>query len=318
LLSHSLTLSLSLSFSLTHSQRVASERCEEVGRSVGYNIRLEKRESRDTRLLFVTTGVLLRRLEGDGAAAAGGSANGSGSGSGGFGSSHHSKSSSASSSLNSKGLAGVSHVIVDEVHERSEDSDFLLMVLRDLLPHHPKLRVVLMSATMNAALFSTYFGGAPVITIPGRTFPVCVCLSVSVSVSVVMSVRVRVNVSVSGCVLLFGAVCCDFCLVLFFLPFGSYYHSRALYPPQLLAIHPQNSQQHFLLSTSNNKKITCSDLYMYLSLHTHTRTHPSVLRRCKISTSSTHSNSPLTRWHAASTGRVRDPAPRAAFSRPQR
>jgi ATP-dependent RNA helicase DHX57 len=82
----------------------------------------------------------------------------------------------------------------DQVHERSEDSDFLLMVLRDLLPKHPHLRyvlsflfccivmvhclfcvllsVVLMSATMNSALFSQYFGGAPVITIPGRTFPV--------------------------------------------------------------------------------------------------------------------------------------------------
>jgi ATP-dependent RNA helicase DHX57 len=46
------------------------------------------------------------------------------------------------------------------------------MVLRDLLPKHPNLRVILMSATMNAQLFSAYFGGAPIFTIPGRTFPV--------------------------------------------------------------------------------------------------------------------------------------------------
>ncbi len=46
------------------------------------------------------------------------------------------------------------------------------MVIRDLLPNFPRLRVVLMSATMNADLFSRYFHGAPVITIPGRTFPV--------------------------------------------------------------------------------------------------------------------------------------------------
>jgi HrpA-like RNA helicase len=65
-------------------QRVAAEMCEDVGRTVGYNIRLEKCESRDTRLLFCTTGVLLRRLEG-------------------------------SSSDRGDGLQGVSHIIVDEV-----------------------------------------------------------------------------------------------------------------------------------------------------------------------------------------------------------
>ncbi|XP_065345049.1 putative ATP-dependent RNA helicase DHX57 [Cloeon dipterum] len=117
-------------------ERVADERAEKIGQSVGYQIRLESKTCSSTRLLFCTTGILLRRLEGDAE------------------------------------LGAVSHVIVDEVHERSDESDFLLMILRDLLPKRPDLKIVLMSATLNADLFSQYFGQVPVIEIPGRTFPV--------------------------------------------------------------------------------------------------------------------------------------------------
>lgn len=69
-------------------------------------------------------------------------------------------------------LDTVSHIIVDEVHERSEESDFLLLILKELLAKRRDLRVILMSATLNAALFSNYFGQVPVLEIPGRTFPV--------------------------------------------------------------------------------------------------------------------------------------------------
>lgn len=117
-------------------ERVAEERVDKVGNVVGYQIRLESKTSSLTRLLFCTTGILLRRLEGD------------------------------------PNLTSVSHVIVDEVHERSEESDFLLMILRDLLQVRKDLKVILMSATLNANLFSNYFGKVPVIEIPGRTFPV--------------------------------------------------------------------------------------------------------------------------------------------------
>ncbi|XP_059143373.1 putative ATP-dependent RNA helicase DHX57 [Physella acuta] len=117
-------------------QRVANERAEKLGRSVGYNVRLESLTSPYTRLLFCTIGIILRRLEAD------------------------------------PQLEGVSHIIIDEVHERSEESDFLLMILRDVLVKRPDLKVILMSATMNANLFSCYFGGCPVLEIPGRTFPV--------------------------------------------------------------------------------------------------------------------------------------------------
>lgn len=105
---------------------------------VGYAIRGERRASRECRLLFTTTGVLLRRL------GAGGDTN----------------------------LNSISHVVVDEVHERNVDSDFLLLELRELLKRNPKVKVVLMSATINQETFANYFSGAPCISIPGRTFPV--------------------------------------------------------------------------------------------------------------------------------------------------
>ncbi|KAG9449015.1 hypothetical protein H6P81_008980 [Aristolochia fimbriata] len=118
------------------SERVAAERGEKLGESVGYKVRLEGIKGRDTRLLFCTTGVLLRRL------------------------------------LVDRNLNGISHVIVDEIHERGMNEDFLLIVLKELLPRRPELRLILMSATLNAELFSSYFGGAPTIHIPGFTYPV--------------------------------------------------------------------------------------------------------------------------------------------------
>lgn len=66
----------------------------------------------------------------------------------------------------------ISHVVLDEVHERSIDSDFLLIVLRRLMQKRPDLKVILMSATLEAQRFSNYLGGVPVMNIPGRTFPV--------------------------------------------------------------------------------------------------------------------------------------------------
>ncbi|XP_055878293.1 putative ATP-dependent RNA helicase DHX57 [Biomphalaria glabrata] len=117
-------------------ERVAAERDDTLGNLVGYQIRLDGEVSYLTRLLFCTTGIVLRRLEGD------------------------------------PNLEGVTHVIVDEVHERSELSDFLILVLKRLLVQRPDLRVILMSATINAKLFSEYFNNCPIINIPGQLFPV--------------------------------------------------------------------------------------------------------------------------------------------------
>jgi ATP-dependent RNA helicase DHX29 len=66
----------------------------------------------------------------------------------------------------------VTHVVLDEVHERTIDSDFLLIVLRRLMTERPELKLILMSATVDAQRLSSYLGGAPILDIPGRTFPV--------------------------------------------------------------------------------------------------------------------------------------------------
>jgi len=58
------------------------------------------------------------------------------------------------------------------VHERSVDGDFLLLELRELLLRHDALKVVLMSATINHEIFMKYFDNAPLLTIPGFTYPV--------------------------------------------------------------------------------------------------------------------------------------------------
>jgi len=70
------------------------------------------------------------------------------------------------------GLRGVSHVIVDEIHERDVNTDFILIVLRDMLATYPDLRVILMSATIDDSLFTEYFNGCPAIQVEGRAFPV--------------------------------------------------------------------------------------------------------------------------------------------------
>ncbi|CAM6093452.1 unnamed protein product [Calypogeia fissa] len=117
-------------------ERVAAERGEELGESVGYQVRLEGKRSRDTSLLFCTSGILLRRL------------------------------------MKDPELKGVSHVVVDEIHERGMNEDFLLIVLKNLLSRRPDMRLILMSATLNAELFSSFFDGAPMMHIPGFTYPV--------------------------------------------------------------------------------------------------------------------------------------------------
>lgn len=61
------------------------------------------------------------------------------------------------------GLRGISHVIVDEIHERDVGTDFMMVLLRDMVHNNPDLRIILMSATIDTSLFSNYFGNCPVI-----------------------------------------------------------------------------------------------------------------------------------------------------------
>ncbi|ROT40849.1 pre-mRNA-splicing factor ATP-dependent RNA helicase PRP43 [Sodiomyces alkalinus F11] len=129
--------------------RVAEERCSPVGQEVGYAIRGESRVSQQTRITFVTTGVLLRRLQTSGGRVEDVAAS----------------------------LADVSHIVIDEVHERSLDTDFLLTILREVMKTRKDLlRLVLMSATLDAGSFKEYFVSqglhVGLVEIPGRTFPV--------------------------------------------------------------------------------------------------------------------------------------------------
>ncbi|XP_071588772.1 probable ATP-dependent RNA helicase DHX34 [Heliangelus exortis] len=119
-------------------KRVALESLHQYGREVAYQIRFESTRSPDTRILFLTEGLLLRQLQKD------------------------------------PTLPSYRVLVADEVHERHLHGDFLLGVLRRLLPSRPDLKLVLMSATINISLFSNYFGGAPVLQVPGRIFPISV------------------------------------------------------------------------------------------------------------------------------------------------
>jgi ATP-dependent RNA helicase DHX57 len=116
--------------------RVSDERGEKVGGTVGYRIRMEAKTSQRTRITYMTTGILLRQLTG------------------------------------SATLDEISHVVIDEVHERTVEIDFLLLVLRHLLRRRPSLKLILMSATAQTETFARYFDNCPILTIPGRTFPV--------------------------------------------------------------------------------------------------------------------------------------------------
>lgn len=66
----------------------------------------------------------------------------------------------------------LTHLILDEVHEREKVTDFLLIAIRDALQANPHLKVILMSATLDSEQFSKYFSNCPVINVPGRLFDV--------------------------------------------------------------------------------------------------------------------------------------------------
>ncbi|KAL3312078.1 ATP-dependent RNA helicase A [Cichlidogyrus casuarinus] len=116
-------------------ERVASERDEEVGKSVGYCVRFETIFPRCYgSILFCTVGTIIRKAE--------------------------------------SGLRGISHIIIDEIHERDVNTDFMLVVIRDMVLANPDLRVVLMSATIDVSLFKNYFGSCAMLDLEGRMHPV--------------------------------------------------------------------------------------------------------------------------------------------------
>jgi len=106
---------------VTIATRVAAERNVAVGTEVGYSIRFEDKTSSRTRIKFVTDGVLLRECMAD------------------------------------PDLKNYDIAILDEAHERSLQTDILMGLLRQLQERRPELRIVVMSATLNLQLFSSFF-----------------------------------------------------------------------------------------------------------------------------------------------------------------
>jgi ATP-dependent helicase HrpB len=124
-------------------ERVAEEGGHTVGGVVGYQMRFENKVSAQTRITFVTEGVLVRQL------------------------------------LSSPTLGDVDVVILDEFHERHIHADVALALLRKLqLGARPDLHLVVMSATLDVGPLSSFLGDCPVLDVPGRVFPVEVTFSV--------------------------------------------------------------------------------------------------------------------------------------------
>lgn len=121
---------------VTVAERVAAELKSPVGGIVGYQHRFARAVSADTRVKFMTDGVLLAETRSD------------------------------------PMLRRYDAVIVDEAHERSLNVDFLLGILRRILERRRDLKVVVSSATLDTEKFSAFFGGAPAVTVPGRLFPI--------------------------------------------------------------------------------------------------------------------------------------------------
>jgi ATP-dependent helicase HrpA len=120
----------------TVAERVAAELGTQLGEMVGYQVRFTDRVSRSTQVKLMTDGILLAELARD------------------------------------RNLRRYDTIIIDEAHERSLNVDFLLGYLARLLPRRPDLKLIITSATIDPERFSRHFGGAPVVEVSGRTWPV--------------------------------------------------------------------------------------------------------------------------------------------------
>ena len=117
-------------------QRVADEMDVELGEEVGFTIRFEDKTSQNTYLKYMTDGMLLREAMMD--------------------------------PLFSK--YGV--IILDEAHERTLNTDILFGLIKQTLEERKDLKMIIMSATLDAEKFQEYFNGAPILNIPGRMYDV--------------------------------------------------------------------------------------------------------------------------------------------------
>ncbi|HQW64071.1 MAG TPA: DEAD/DEAH box helicase, partial [Pseudomonadota bacterium] len=117
-------------------RRVAQELRTQVGELVGFQVRFTEQVGERALVKFMTDGILLAETQSD------------------------------------PQLAAYDTLIIDEAHERSLNIDFLLGYLKRLLDRRPDLRVIVTSATIDTERFAAHFGGAPVVSVEGRSFPV--------------------------------------------------------------------------------------------------------------------------------------------------
>ena len=120
----------------TVAQRIADELGTPLGEAVGYAVRFTDQASDRTLVKLMTDGILLAEIQRD------------------------------------RRLLRYDTLILDEAHERSLNIDFLLGYLRELLPRRPDLKVIVTSATIEPERFAAHFGGAPIVEVSGRTYPV--------------------------------------------------------------------------------------------------------------------------------------------------
>jgi ATP-dependent helicase HrpA len=117
-------------------RRVAEELKSPLGALVGFAVRFQDQVGEDSHIKFMTDGILLAEIQSD------------------------------------RALRRYDTLIIDEAHERSLNIDFLLGYLKRLLPRRPDLKVIVTSATIDTERFARHFGGAPVISVEGRGYPV--------------------------------------------------------------------------------------------------------------------------------------------------
>jgi ATP-dependent helicase HrpA len=120
----------------TVAERIAEELGSPLGEAVGYQVRFTDVSADDTLVKLMTDGILLTELARD------------------------------------RQLKRYDTLIIDEAHERSLNIDFILGCLRQILPERPDLKVIITSATIDPERFAAAFGGAPIIEVSGRTYPV--------------------------------------------------------------------------------------------------------------------------------------------------
>lgn len=117
-------------------QRVAEEMDVRLGEEVGYSIRFEDKTGPKTILKYMTDGMLLREA------------------------------------MHDHNLSRYSTIMLDEAHERTMATDVLMGLLKEVVQRRPDLKIIIMSATLDAQKFQRYFMDAPLLAVPGRTHPV--------------------------------------------------------------------------------------------------------------------------------------------------